>query len=73
MKADEVRLYALRGGLKKQSVCYTHFHSNKVFRGDHKEFFDGICVLVGEFWEKHLTFCMKCDKIKMNKIVSVRA
>ena len=30
-----VRLYALRGGLKKQSVCYTHFHSNKVFRGDH--------------------------------------
>ena len=37
MKADEVRLYALRGGLKKQSVCYTHFHSNKVFRGDLKE------------------------------------
>ena len=36
MKADEVRLYALRGGLKKQAVCYTHFHSNKVFRGDHK-------------------------------------
>ena len=35
MKADEVRLYALRGGLKKQSVCYTHFLSNKVFRGDH--------------------------------------
>ena len=34
MKADEIRLYALRGGLKKQSVCYTHFHSNKVFRGD---------------------------------------
>ncbi len=34
MKADEVRLYALRGGLKKQSVCYTHFHSNEVFRGD---------------------------------------
>ena len=34
MKADEVRLYALRGGLKKQSVCYTHFPSNKVFRGD---------------------------------------
>ena len=29
-----VRLYALRGGLKKQAVCYTHFHSNKVFRGD---------------------------------------
>jgi len=20
--------------LKKQSVCYTHFHSNKVFRDD---------------------------------------
>ena len=37
MKADEVRLYALRGGLKKQSVCYTHFHSNKAFRGDHNE------------------------------------
>ena len=37
MKADEVRLYALRGGLKKQAVCYTHFHSNKVFRGDLKE------------------------------------
>ena len=35
MKADEVRLYALRGGLKKQAVCYTHFHSNKVFRGDY--------------------------------------
>ena len=34
MKADEVRLYALRGGLKKQAVYYTHFHSNKVFRGD---------------------------------------
>ena len=34
MKADEVRLYALRGGFLKQSVCYTHFHSNKVFRGD---------------------------------------
>ena len=40
MKADEVRLYALRGGLKKQAVCYTHFHSNKVFRGDH----NGICI-----------------------------
>ena len=23
--------------MKKQSVCYTHFHSNKVFRGDLKE------------------------------------
>ena len=34
MKADEVRLYALRGGLKNQAVCYTHFLSNKVFRGD---------------------------------------
>ena len=34
-KADEVRLYALRGGLKKQAVCYTHFHSNEVFRCDH--------------------------------------
>ena len=33
-KADEVRLYALRGGLTKQSVCYTHFRSNEVFRGD---------------------------------------
>lgn len=33
MKADGVRLYALRGGLKKQAVCYTHFQSNKVFRG----------------------------------------
>ncbi len=40
MKADEVRLYALRGGLKKQAVCYTHFHSNEVFRGDHKIIFD---------------------------------
>ena len=38
MKADEVRLYALRGGLKKQAVCYTHFLSNKVFRGDHNKF-----------------------------------
>ena len=34
MKADKVRLYALRGGLKKQAVCYTNFHSNEVFRGD---------------------------------------
>ena len=25
-------------GLKKQSVCYTHFHSNEVFRGDHNIF-----------------------------------
>ena len=24
----------MRGGLKKQAVCYTHFHSNKVYRGD---------------------------------------
>ena len=31
MKADEVRLYALRGGFLKQAVCYTHFHSNKGF------------------------------------------
>lgn len=29
-----VRLYALRGDLKKQAVCYTHFPSIKVFRGD---------------------------------------
>ena len=36
MKADEVRLYALRGGLTKQAVCYTHFHSNEVFRVYHK-------------------------------------
>ena len=28
-------MYALRGGLTKQSACYAHFHSNKVFRGDH--------------------------------------
>ena len=33
-KADEVRLYALRGDLPKQSVRCTHFHSNKVFRDD---------------------------------------
>ena len=44
MKADEVRLYALRGGLKKQAVCYTHFHSNKVFRGDLNIFFCTIVV-----------------------------
>ena len=31
---ESLRLYALRGGLKKQTVCYTHFLSNKVFRGD---------------------------------------
>ena len=57
MKADEVRLYALRGGLKKQSVCYTHFHSNKVFRGD----------LMLENYRKEL-ICIKyninCKKIK---------
>ena len=29
-KANEVRLYALRGGLTKQAVCYTRFHSNEV-------------------------------------------
>ena len=35
-KADEVRLDALRGGLTKQAVCYTHFPSNEFFRGDLK-------------------------------------
>ena len=33
-KTDEVRLNALQGGLTTQAVCYTHFNSNKVFRGD---------------------------------------
>ena len=32
-----VRLDALRGGLTKQAVCYTHFPSNEVFIGDHKQ------------------------------------
>ena len=33
-KADDVRLYALLGGLTKQAVCSAHFPSNEVFRGD---------------------------------------
>ena len=34
-KADEVRLYALRGGLTTKMVRTAHFRSHKVFRGDH--------------------------------------
>ena len=33
-KADEARLYALRGGLTQQTACTADFLSNKVFRGD---------------------------------------
>ena len=33
-KADEVRLYALRGGLTTKMVRTAHFRSHKVFRGD---------------------------------------
>ena len=32
-KADEARLYALRGGLTQQTACSARFCSNKVFRG----------------------------------------
>ena len=34
-KADEVRLYALRGGLTTKMVRTAHFRSHEVFRGDH--------------------------------------
>ena len=33
-KADEVRLYALRGGLTTKMVRTAHFRSHEVFRGD---------------------------------------
>ncbi len=33
-KADEVRLYALRGGLTTKMARTAHFRSHKVFRGD---------------------------------------
>ena len=35
-KADEVRLYALRGGLTTKMARTAHFRSHEVFRGDHK-------------------------------------
>ena len=35
-KADEVRLYALRGGLTTKMVRTAHFRSHEVFRGDRK-------------------------------------
>ena len=35
-KADEVRLYALRGGLTTKMVRTAHFRSHEVFRGDHR-------------------------------------
>ena len=31
----------------KQSVCYTHFHSNKVFRGDHKSLLSVCFIAAG--------------------------
>ena len=34
-KADEVRLYALRGGLTTKMARTAHFRSHEVFRGDH--------------------------------------
>ncbi len=49
-----VRLYALRGGFLKQSVCYTHFHSNKVFRGDLLLFH--VCFIQQEP-NRHQAFC----------------
>ena len=52
-KADEVRLYALRGGLKKQVVYYTHFHSNEVFRGD-LYFFDNIIPKIIGFFNRKI-------------------
>ena len=33
-KADEVRLYALRGGLTTKMVRTAHFRSHEVFRGE---------------------------------------
>ena len=33
-KADEVRLYALRGGLTTKMARTAHFRSHEVFRGD---------------------------------------
>ena len=48
-----VRLYALRGGFLKQSVCYTHFLSNKVFRGDHK-LYGGFCDVTRLYFGKAL-------------------
>ena len=60
MKADEVRLYALRGGLKKQAVCYTHFHSNKVFRGDHNNIIDRAFQDFAE-----LVYCRCADRLIM--------
>ncbi len=57
MKADEVRLYALRGGFLKQAVCYTHFHSNKVFRGDLYKIVPGR-ITVGAF------LSLKCINIR---------
>ena len=38
-KADEVRLYALRGGLTTKMVRTAHFRSHEVFRGD-------LCLLI---------------------------
>ena len=35
-KADEVRLYALRGGLTTKMARTAHFRSHEVFRGDRK-------------------------------------
>ena len=36
-KADEVRLYALRGGLTTKMARTAHFRSHEVFRGDHNK------------------------------------
>ena len=39
-KADEVRLYALRGGLTTKMARTAHFRSHEVFRGDHNKYRD---------------------------------
>ena len=55
-KADEVRLYALRGGLTTKMVRTAHFRSHEVFRGDfiiHKQF---IGVNMDCSRKKHMLF-----------------
>ena len=52
-KADEVRLYALRGGLTTKMVRTAHFRSHEVFRGDIYKIFgqgaDAFCPFSGFF------------------------
>ena len=48
-KSDEVRLYALRGGLTTKMVRTAHFRSHEVFRGD-------LMVFLGKM-QYSLVFC----------------